>query len=128
MINLACIYALTDRRHITDGNLQFFLALLCNFDLRTFKALPGDKLAATSSWQARPYFDCRQNIRKLLTAGLLEMGPSFNGEPTFRIPPRYLLKGRELKNWLRDIEKRRQRETLIAEKVPAAPASDAVEL
>ncbi len=121
MINLACIYLLTNRRQLSDSYVRFFLALLCHFDLRNFKVIPPEELVKISTWQDRPHFHFRQNIRALLTAGLLEMGPSYEGEPTFRIPPRYLLKGRELKDWLRDIEKRRQRETLIPEKVPAAP-------
>ena len=105
MFNHSCITLLADGGCLTDATLRFFLRLVRDYDLTAWKILDPKRLAKDS-------VEVRHAMTELVKTGCLETGPLFRGKPTFRIPPAYLLRGRDMENWLQDIEARRQRETL----------------
>lgn len=120
MLNLPCIQLLADRKRISDSAVRFFLRLICFYDLRTWKAIDIAELIKLSTWVDRPHCFCRRSVAVLLKTGCLEIGRPLAGIPTFRIAPRYLLQGRDLEDWLLDIETRKQREALVPPEKPVA--------
>ena len=112
MLNLSAFTLLSDRRRVSDANLRYFMRMVRDFDLRTWRVISMDQIVDLTGWKGPPASYARRILASFVNIGLLEMGASNQGKPTFRISPRYLLKGQDLDEWLLDIEKRRQRETL----------------
>lgn len=124
MLNLNCFHLLADRRRITDGRLRFFMALIRDYDLRSWRALRIPELAAA---YGQGYQYPARGLATLVDLGILELGPPMQDRPTFRIAPRYLLQGRDLENWFHEIETVRQLDTLApTEDRPGATPSTPV--
>lgn len=113
MLSRAALLLLSDATKIQAAHGRFFLRLICDFDLRTWRILSPIKLAAKYKLNKMVFSRYFCSIVRL---GLLEVGPAYRGKPQFRIARPFLLAGENLEQWIRSVKDQKERESLTPAK------------
>ena len=113
MLSRSALLLLSDATKLQAAHARFFLRLCCDYDLRTWRLLSPIRLSRKYKMNHQI---CKRYFIAIMKLGLLEIESS-RTSPRFRIARQFLLSGENLTQWLQDIQKRSERETLT----PPAP-------
>lgn len=115
MLNFAALRILSDPLKVPTPAARLFLRLICDLDIRKFRALNAVHLCHLYNAER---FEISSAINKLCAIGLLERGPLAKRPRlnTYRVNPAYLLSPRDLEEHFRETREIQERLSLLPRK------------